>query len=419
MKFFSRVRNYFSQFTNDAKDLTTKIVSHYDEDESTEHLQVDVTKPVSQHSKEEKTHMHFARTFWITWAVVVGGLYFAMEALPLLILFLASYIIAIALEGPIRFFYRFLRNRWWAIFFCYFFFILFLLSLLLIIPFVLNQVAALLQLFITQMNEALLIIEVEGWKYFIETSVLIPSFLTWYLLPLADDPLVVENLKIALQDMLGIWNEFVSGLTDNALSLIGQVFWSSVSIWWQVSLVIVLSIFFSLNQHELFAFVVRLFGKKADVAQARMVVLYDKLQLWLKGQLFLMLYIGVVSFLWLLILRLAGIDIPQIWLLALIAWVTEFIPYIWPALGGIPAILVAFVAHGRVGALLVFVLFLFVQWTENNIVVPVVMNKVLGIRSIIIFVTMVLAAWIFGFIGVLLAVPLSVIVTILFDKHYK
>lgn len=57
-------------------------------------------------------------------------------------------------------------------------------------------------------------------------------------------------------------------------------------------------------------------------------------------------------------------------------------------------------------------LFGFIQWTENNIVVPVVMNKVLGVRSIIIFLIMLFAGTAFGFIGVVLAIPLSVIVTV-------
>jgi predicted PurR-regulated permease PerM len=61
--------------------------------------------------------------------------------------------------------------------------------------------------------------------------------------------------------------------------------------------------------------------------------------------------------------------------------------------------------------LAVLTLFIVVQWTENNIVVPVVMNKVLGVRSLIIFLTMLIAAWLFGFIGVVMAVPLAVIVT--------
>ncbi|USN57591.1 MAG: AI-2E family transporter [Candidatus Peribacteria bacterium] len=56
-------------------------------------------------------------------------------------------------------------------------------------------------------------------------------------------------------------------------------------------------------------------------------------------------------------------------------------------------------------------LFTLIQRTENNIVVPVVMNRVLGVRSLIIFITMLIAAWLFGFIGVVMAVPLSVIIT--------
>ena len=90
---------------------------------------------------------------------------------------------------------------------------------------------------------------------------------------------------------------------------------------------------------------------------------------------------------------------------------TEFLPYIGPFLGAIPAIIIAFTSGGRLAAVMVMIVFFVIQWTENNIVVPVVMNKVLGVRSLIIFLTMLMAAWLLGFLGVVMAVPLAVIVT--------
>jgi len=60
----------------------------------------------------------------------------------------------------------------------------------------------------------------------------------------------------------------------------------------------------------------------------RIVTVYSKLQLWLKGQLFLMIYVGMLVFIGLYVLELFGISIDQKRLLAIMAGVTEIIPYL-------------------------------------------------------------------------------------------
>jgi predicted PurR-regulated permease PerM len=54
---------------------------------------------------------------------------------------------------------------------------------------------------------------------------------------------------------------------------------------------------------------------------------------------------------------------------------------------------------------------------ENNVIVPLMMNKSLGINSVVIFISMILGGIIMGFLGILLAVPIAAIVTLLFEKE--
>lgn len=54
-----------------------------------------------------------------------------------------------------------------------------------------------------------------------------------------------------------------------------------------------------------------------------------------------------------------------------------------------------------------------IQFLENNLIVPAVMAQKLGINPLVIFLSMLMGATLFGFLGILLAVPLAVIVTIL------
>ena len=59
-----------------------------------------------------------------------------------------------------------------------------------------------------------------------------------------------------------------------------------------------------------------------------------------------------------------------------------------------------------------------IQQTENNIIVPAVMSQKLSVNPLVIFLCMLLGATLFGFLGVLLAVPLAVIVSILVATVY-
>jgi predicted PurR-regulated permease PerM len=87
-------------------------------------------------------------------------------------------------------------------------------------------------------------------------------------------------------------------------------------------------------------------------------------------------------------------------------------------LGAIPALLVATLSHGVWWFISVAIIFFIIQRTENNIVVPVVMNKVLGISALLTFVCILLWGWIFWFVWVLLAVPIAVITAVISDKDF-
>jgi len=69
---------------------------------------------------------------------------------------------------------------------------------------------------------------------------------------------------------------------------------------------------------------------------------------------------------------------------------TEFIPYVGPILGGIAAALVAFINYGIYGALIVIGMVFVIQWLENNVLIPLLMNKTLGVNPVVIFISMII-----------------------------
>lgn len=136
------------------------------------------------------------------------------------------------------------------------------------------------------------------------------------------------------------------------------------------------------------------------------------LKKWLLGQLIAMVSIGVITGigLWLL-------GVPLALSLALIAGVTEFIPFIGPILGAIPGVLVAFTVGGAM-PLYVIVLYLIIQQVEGNVLMPIVQKWAVALPPALGLLGVVIFGLLFGMLGVLFATPLMVVVMVLVQKLY-
>lgn len=126
-----------------------------------------------------------------------------------------------------------------------------------------------------------------------------------------------------------------------------------------------------------------------------------KIGFWLRGQLILSLIIFLMVYIGLLILK-----VKYALVLALIAGLTEFIPYIGPILGAIPAVFLAF-AQAPALALFVGIFYYIVQLTENNILVPKIMQKTVGLHPIISISALLIGYEISGVVGAILSIPVA------------
>lgn len=91
-------------------------------------------------------------------------------------------------------------------------------------------------------------------------------------------------------------------------------------------------------------------------------------------------------------------------LLALVALVTNFIPYIGPVIGTVPGMLVA-LTQSPSKMLQVLVLVVIVQQLESQLVSPLVMGRQLKIHPLVIVFSLLVAGSLAGFLGLLVAVP--------------
>jgi predicted PurR-regulated permease PerM len=158
-----------------------------------------------------------------------------------------------------------------------------------------------------------------------------------------------------------------------------------------------------------------------------------KLGVWLRGQLFVMLIIGVVTYIGLL-----AIGVKLALPLAIIAGVLEIVPIIGPLISAIPAIIVAFASvppgeSPAIAVLTVVVLYFIIQQLEAVFVVPKVMNQAVGLNPIVIILGVNIGTQlgskigIGGPMGALLSVPVAAVLYIglqewrkdQFKKHIK
>jgi predicted PurR-regulated permease PerM len=126
-----------------------------------------------------------------------------------------------------------------------------------------------------------------------------------------------------------------------------------------------------------------------------------KLGDWIRGQLLLMLIIGVLA-----TVAYGAMQLPFWIILGLIAGLTEALPNIGPVLGAIPAVLVALTV-GWQWALAVIIFVTVLQLLENAVLVPRIMKGAVGLSPLVVILAIIAGSEFRGVIGALLAVPIA------------
>jgi predicted PurR-regulated permease PerM len=137
-----------------------------------------------------------------------------------------------------------------------------------------------------------------------------------------------------------------------------------------------------------------------------LTALSSALRTWFATQLIAMVIIGVVTT---LILALIGVRaaLP----LGVIAGIFEFIPNVGPILAAVPAILMGFVDSPQ-QALVVVGVYWAIQFAENNLLIPWLMKEQLDLPPALTLVAQVVMAYVFGFLGLFVAIPLLATVVV-------
>ena len=250
-------------------------------------------------------------------------------------------------------------------------------------------------------------------------GVLITYFLVFLVASMAItvglDPLITQSQKLVTtlsqhQEFLtfgGNMQYSLSDVIDSFVSTSGGVFSATRSLFNNITAILsilILSVYLSLDWLNLKEMFVKLFpDKEEDKIRKMLVEIEANVGLWLKGQLILMLTIGIISYIALVII---GVEFPLA--LAIISGLFEVVPIIGPIISAIIAALVA-VIDSPIKALLVIAVFTFIQQLEGNVIVPKVMQQVTGFSPIIILVALLIGSNLFGMLGAVIALPVLMV----------
>lgn len=290
-------------------------------------------------------------------------------------------------------------------------------GLVIVVPFVIQQMADMVTLLLSKINVIQNAIQSNGLAVFIQESFL-PGQLKDSLLEIIQSGNRMESVQWSIVEnisqIVSIWSNYITNAGSFAVSIVAWFFSAFV----QVSIVFIVAIFFTIEKDKVIHFLARM-SWRMHYTELKFKKLYRKLWFWLQWQLLLCVIIAILVGIWLTILSWFGIDIPNKFTLALIAGLTEFIPYVGPFMGMLPAVLLWWLWYGWVWVGSVLIVYRILQQTENNVLVPMVMSQTLWVSPLLIFLCMVIWWSLFGILWIILSVPFAVIMNILFEDYQQ
>ena len=136
------------------------------------------------------------------------------------------------------------------------------------------------------------------------------------------------------------------------------------------------------------------------------------LRKWLVGQLGAMMVVGVLTG-----LGLWAIGVPMALPLAILSALLDFVPFIGPLVAALPGILIAFSQSPQL-AVYAALVYLAVQFVEGNIVLPLAQKWAVSLPPALSLLGIVAFGLAFGILGLLFAMPLTVVAVVLVQKLY-
>lgn len=219
--------------------------------------------------------------------------------------------------------------------------------------------------------------------------------------------------NLGLSQELG--SQIVNNLFSVAVNIPSEVVKISLSIFSNfisIVTVLVFSFYMLLSRNKLEDSLGIFFGehKRSQIGKL-MDNLENRLGGWARGELTLMIVVGVGIYTGLSLMR-----IPYALPLAILAGVLEIIPFLGPIMSAIPSAVIGFGISPLTG-LGVIILAFVVQQLENYLLVPKIMEKSIGVSPIVTLIALAIGARLAGVVGAIISIPTVITLQVLAKEY--
>ncbi|RLQ92300.1 AI-2E family transporter [Falsibacillus albus] len=234
---------------------------------------------------------------------------------------------------------------------------------------------------------------------------------------ISQSPYVEKGLKSVNTDIDKMYksvsdhiSNFASGFSQGLMTFVGTV----TEIVLAVAVLPFLLFYLLKDGKNLPDYIVKLLPNRSR-PEAKLILkdMNHALSSYIRGQIFVALCIGVLLFIGYLVI---GLDYAL--LLAVIAMVTNVVPYLGPFIAITPAFVIALIDSPFMLLKLV-VVWVIVQLLEGKFISPQIMGRSLEIHPITVIFVILTAGNLFGIIGIILAVPGYAILKVFVTHLYQ
>lgn len=212
-------------------------------------------------------------------------------------------------------------------------------------------------------------------------------------------PFIIQGISPNASKLINLneLSRYIPNATNNIFGLITLIF-SNVLF---VMATLFFGLYLLLEENMISTFLNRYFDiKKVTIITRTISSAEKRMSSWFWGEVALMTVVGVMTYVGLTI-----IGIKYALPLAVLAGLLEVVPNFGPIISAVPAIILGFSASYFTG-FSALALYIIVQQLENNVIVPMIMKRAVGINPIITLIVLLVGGRLGGVLGVLLAIPI-------------
>ena len=167
-------------------------------------------------------------------------------------------------------------------------------------------------------------------------------------------------------------------------------------------LLILLMVIFMLLEATIFKYKVRhVFGSQSDGA-SQVDSFSNTINRYMLIKTGTSLATGIIATIWLMIL---GVDYPLLW--GFLTFLFNYVPTIGSIIAAVPPALLALIQFGVFSSFLTVAGYFVINISIGSILEPRLLGHGLGLSTLVVFVSLLFWGWIFGPVGMVLSVPLT------------